>query len=100
VVAVDLDRENAEVALDWLPPPGLRTSGKGFTGIAWLDVPGYQKIQIYNGSFPNNFKGCVGAGTVQSTDFLGGTVNSLNQINNVIKLDGTGNIKVIVAPIQ
>jgi hypothetical protein len=46
VVAVDLERENAEVALEWLPPPGLRTSGKGFTGIAWLDVPGRSDLIV------------------------------------------------------
>ena len=65
-----------------------------------LNVPGYQNIQIHNGSYPYNFKGCVGAGTVQSTDFLGGTVKSMSQINNIIRLDGTDNVKVIVGPVK
>ncbi len=26
--------------LEWVPPPGLRTSGKGFLGLAWLGAPG------------------------------------------------------------
>ena len=39
VAAVDLDREYAEIVFEWLPPPGLRTSGKGFLGIAWLGAP-------------------------------------------------------------
>ncbi len=62
------------------------------------DVPGYNNIQIHNGSYPRNFKGCVGAGTSQSTDFLGGTVNAMTQINNIIRQDNTGNITVIVGP--
>jgi hypothetical protein len=39
VAAVDLDREDAEIVFEWLPPPGLRTSGKGFLGITWLGIP-------------------------------------------------------------
>jgi len=64
------------------------------------NVPGYHNIQIHNGSYPRNFKGCIGAGTSHSTDFLGGTVNAINQINSIIKADGTGDITVIVGPIQ
>ncbi|WP_256381551.1 DUF5675 family protein [Sulfuricella sp. T08] len=63
------------------------------------NVPGYQNIQIHNGNYPRNFKGCFGAGTSQSTDFLGGTVNAINQINNIINSDGTGDITVIVSPV-
>lgn len=61
-------------------------------------VPGYQNIQIHNGSYPKNFKGCFGAGDSQSTDFLGGTVNSMGQINSIIQADGSGNITVNVGP--
>jgi hypothetical protein len=64
------------------------------------NVPGYQNIQIHNGSYPRNFKGCFGAGTSHSPDFLGGTVNGMNQVNDIIKSDGTGNITVNVGPIQ
>jgi hypothetical protein len=46
LVAVDLDREHAEVVIEWLPPPGLRASGKGFMGIAWLDVPGKSDLIV------------------------------------------------------
>ncbi|MFA6011948.1 MAG: RHS repeat-associated core domain-containing protein [Desulfobacteraceae bacterium] len=58
----------------------------------------YIAIQIHNGSYPANYKGCFGVGTGHSTDFLSGTVNSINIITNIIKYDGTGNIKVIVGP--
>jgi RHS repeat-associated protein len=99
--------ENAHAGDDGSKPPIPAGTYDAFTRtdhdpnrVELMNVPGYQNIQIHNGSYPNNFKGCVGAGTVQSTDFLGGTVNSLNQINNIITLDGTGNIKVIVSPIQ
>ncbi len=64
------------------------------------NVPGYSNIQIHNGSYPRNFEGCVGAGTSHSTDFLGGTVNAINQIDSIIHADGSGNITVIVGPVQ
>ncbi|MEA2905961.1 MAG: hypothetical protein QOI12_3348 [Alphaproteobacteria bacterium] len=44
IAAVDLEREDAEIVLEWLPPPSLRTSGKGFLGIAWLGVPGQSDL--------------------------------------------------------
>jgi hypothetical protein len=40
IAAVDLERESAEVVFEWVPPPELRTSGKGFLGLAWLGAPG------------------------------------------------------------
>jgi hypothetical protein len=46
LVLVDLAREHAEVVLEWLPPPGLRTSGKGFMGMAWHDVPGRSDLLV------------------------------------------------------
>ena len=64
------------------------------------NVPGYQHIQIHNGSYPRNFKGCFGAGTSYSTDFLGNTVDAINQIISIIQADGSGDITVIVGPVQ
>ena len=64
------------------------------------NVPGYNNIQIHNGSYPLNFKGCFGAGTKPSPDFLGGSQDAMNQINKIIDADGTGRITVIVNPIQ
>jgi hypothetical protein len=64
------------------------------------NVPGYTTIQIHNGSYPRNFKGCFGAGSSPKPDFLGGTKNAMNQINQIIKADGTGRITVIIGPIQ
>jgi RHS repeat-associated protein len=64
------------------------------------NVPGYQNIQIHNGSYPRNFRGCFGAGTSHSTDFIGGTINAMTQINNIVSSDGTGDITVIVGPVQ
>lgn len=60
------------------------------------EVPGYKNIQIHNGSYPRNYKGCFGAGTTHKTDFLGGTVNAVNKINNIIGADGSGNITVLL----
>jgi hypothetical protein len=44
IAAVDLERETAEIVLEWVPPPGLRTSGKGFLGLAWLGTPGQSDL--------------------------------------------------------
>jgi hypothetical protein len=46
IAAVDLDREEAEIVLEWLPPPHLRTSGKSFLGIAWLGIPGKSDLIV------------------------------------------------------
>jgi hypothetical protein len=40
VVAVDVASERADTVFSWLPPPRLRTAGKGFLGLAWGGVPG------------------------------------------------------------
>jgi hypothetical protein len=44
IAAVDLKRERAEIVLEWVPPEGLRTSGKGFLGLAWLGAPGQSDL--------------------------------------------------------
>jgi hypothetical protein len=63
-------------------------------------LKGYQNVQIHNGNYPRDFKGCIGVGTSDKTDFIGNSVNALNQILNIIAADGTGCIKVVVLPIQ
>jgi RHS repeat-associated protein len=68
--------------------------------IELIGVPGYQNIQIHNGSYPRNFKGCFGVGLSHSTDFLGQTVQSINQIDNIVRMDGSGKITVIVGPLR
>ena len=40
------------------------------------NVPGYQNIQIHAGNYPKNFKGCFGAGTSHSTDYIGNSRNA------------------------
>src|SRR5258708_7840855 len=44
IAVVDLERESAEIVLEWVPPPSLRTSGKGFLGLAWLGAPGQSDV--------------------------------------------------------
>jgi RHS repeat-associated protein len=63
------------------------------------NVPGYTNIQIHPGSYPRNFKGCFGAGSSSSLDFLGGTVATQNQILSLIAADGSGTITVNVGPV-
>ena len=64
--------------------------------IELLGVTGYKNIQIHNGSYPRDFKGCFGVGIRSSADFLGGSRTTLNDLLNLIKADGTGNITVTV----
>jgi RHS repeat-associated protein len=62
------------------------------------NVPGYQNIQIHNGNYPRDFKGCFGVGNSHKTDFIGGSQNALNSILNIVNEDGSGNISVNVLP--
>ena len=61
-------------------------------------VPNATVVQLHPGSFPHNFEGCFGVGDNRNLDFLGGTVNSINGILNIIAADGSGIINVIVGP--
>lgn len=61
------------------------------------DVPWASGVQIHNGNTVGDVVGCFAAGTSQSTNFVGGSVNAMGQINNIISADGTGNITVIVS---
>ena len=60
------------------------------------NVPGYQNIQIHNGNYPRDFKGCFGVGNTRKTDFIGGSQDALNSILNIVNEDGSGNISVNV----
>ncbi|RDS78975.1 RHS repeat-associated core domain-containing protein [Dyella monticola] len=62
------------------------------------NVPGYQNIQIHNGNYPRDFKGCFGVGNTHRTDFIGDSQNALKSILNIVSEDGTGNISVNVLP--
>ena len=44
IAEVDIERESAEIVLEWVPPPDLRTSSKGFVGLAWLGAPGQSDL--------------------------------------------------------
>jgi hypothetical protein len=44
IAEVDIERETAEIVLEWVPPPDLRTSSKGFVGLAWLGAPGQSDL--------------------------------------------------------
>jgi RHS repeat-associated protein len=62
-----------------------------------MGVTGYKNIQIHNGSYPRDFKGCFGVGNVSATDFLGGSKATLDAILNLIRADGSGRITVNVS---
>jgi len=64
--------------------------------IELIGVPGYSNVQIHNGNYPRNFKGCFGVGNSAGPDFLGNSVPALNSILGIINADGTGNITVNV----
>jgi RHS repeat-associated protein len=61
-----------------------------------MGVTGYKNIQIHNGSYPRDFKGCFGVGNFSATDFLGGSKATLDAILNLIRADGSGRITVNV----
>lgn len=63
-------------------------------------VPGYSNIQIHNGNYPRNFKGCFGAGTSHSEDFLGNTLSAMQQINDIVNADATGEITVVIGEVE
>ena len=60
------------------------------------NVPGYRNIQIHNGNYPRDFKGCFGVGNSHKTDFIGDSKSALNSILNIVNEDGTGDITVNV----
>jgi hypothetical protein len=59
-------------------------------------VTGYQNIQIHNGSYPKDFKGCFGVGQSSALDFLGGSKATLQPLLNLINADGSGRLTVNV----
>jgi len=59
-------------------------------------VTGYKNIQIHNGSYPKDFKGCFGVGNTSALDFLGGSKATLQSLLNLINADGSGRITVNV----
>jgi RHS repeat-associated protein len=63
-------------------------------------LKGYHNVQIHNGNYPSDFKGCIGVGTSQKNDFIGGSKDALNQILSIIEADGTGCITVVVQAVQ
>lgn len=60
------------------------------------NVPQASGVQIHKGNTSSDVVGCFAAGTSTSPNFVGGSGNAMNQINNIISADGTGNITVIV----
>ena len=59
-------------------------------------VPGFNNVQIHNGNHIGNVKGCFAVGNTRENHGVGNSINAMNQINNVINRDGSGNITVIV----
>lgn len=99
--------ENANAGDDGNKPPVPAGTYEGFVRtdrtpnrVELKSVPGYQNIQVHNGNYPKDFKGCFGAGTSHRTDFLGDTINAVNQINKIIDSDGTGRITIVVGPVH
>ena len=60
-------------------------------------VPNATNIQIHPGNTPSDVQGCFAVGTSTSTNYVGNSVNAMNSINNIITLDGSGNITVIIS---
>jgi len=59
-------------------------------------VEGRTNIQIHNANKPEQLKGCIAPGTTAAPNAVGNSKNAMNQINDVIKADGSGKITVEV----
>lgn len=64
--------------------------------IQLIDVPKATFVQIHNGNIPEQAEGCFLAGTTASRDRVGNSIDAMIKINDIIRLDGSGNITVIV----
>jgi hypothetical protein len=58
-------------------------------------VTGAANVQIHNGNDINDVEGCFAAGKSRSADFVGDSVNAINDINAILNSDN-GAITVIV----
>jgi RHS repeat-associated protein len=58
--------------------------------------PLFSGIQIHNGSYPDDSKGCFLVGTNRSKDFVNGSITAMNRILEIIKKDCTEDITVKV----
>ena len=56
--------------------------------IELIGVQNAQNVQLHNGNYPWQSRGCFLVGSSTSTDFVGNSVNSMNQINQIISNDG------------
>jgi uncharacterized protein RhaS with RHS repeats len=59
-------------------------------------VPNASNVQIHVGNTPSELRGCFAVGTSTSTDWVGGSTNAMNRINDIISADSSGNITVII----
>jgi hypothetical protein len=81
-------------------PPGsydafVRNSHGG-KRIELEDVDKFQNVQIHVGNTSDDVEGCFAVGKSRSTNEVGQSGNAMNEILNIIKKDGTGNITVNV----
>lgn len=44
------------------------------------DVPGFTDIEMHNGNFPGDTRGCTLVGETRSTDFVGNSVKALDDL--------------------
>jgi uncharacterized protein RhaS with RHS repeats len=64
--------------------------------IELADVPNASNVQIHTGNSASDVIGCFAVGTSTSTDWVGGSVDAMNGINNIVSADGSGNITVSI----
>ena len=98
-----LENSHGGVDHDRRPSPGgsydafIRTNHTPHR-IELKNVRGYLNIQIHPGNFPGDFEGCFGPGNTAASDYIGDSVNAQNKILSIIEADGSGHIRVNVAP--
>ena len=81
-------------------PPGTYTAFRRLdrtpNRVELSDVIGALNVQIHTGNTVDDVEGCFAAGTSRSQDYVGGSINAMNEINAILDADGGDIIVVIV----
>ena len=74
----------------------IRTDGKKGWRLELKETENYQNVQVHAGNTATDVEGCFAAGSSRAEDSVGGSKAAMNQIQAIVKADGSGQIKVNV----
>jgi hypothetical protein len=82
-------------------PPGTYTAGVRAdhtpNRLELNNVPYASNVQIHTGNSRSDVVGCFAVGTSTKKNWVGGSKDAMERINNIVSADGTGKITVTVA---